>query len=424
MNLALLPDLVAMATLLTILYFLRRRHLQEGVGLWIIGLLFIFLEALAHAFYIPSGPRRIPLHVLALDSYLAAGVIFLWAASRKLFPRRATLMYLWLNVPALAAVETAYAFDLRKPGLYHLIAGFGLALGLFPPFLLTRSVRLGKGWSWSLIAVPIAIWVPVWLFASASMFRDTAYLPLFVLYLSTAVVFGLSLPRNSLGRIAIVLGFCTWALVFLAHSWVSNRPQYLSVANEFWNWQKFLVTIGMLLVLLERQVSTNEWFALHDQLTGLPNRRGFEDKMDEAIQHAQRTGSRAAVVMIDLNGFKAVNDTLGHDTGDLLLQHIARNLKQVIRSSDILARLGGDEFIIVTTNLPPSLPVSRIVEINTARVVETLGIPFLLGDESLIVGGSVGVAVYPDDTTDEILLRRLADQRMYQQKRQVSLAHA
>ncbi|RZU41963.1 diguanylate cyclase [Edaphobacter modestus] len=422
MNIVLLPDLVAMVMLLTILHFLRRRHLQEGVGLWIIGLLFIFLEALAYAFYKPSGPRHIPMHVLALDSYLAAGVIFLWAASSKLFPRRATLMYLWLNAPALAAVETAYAFDLREPKPYHLIAGFGLAIGLFTPFLLTRSVQLGK--AWSLIAVQIAIWVPVWVFASANMFRDTAYFPLFVLYLSTAFVFGLSLPRNSLGRVAIITGFTTGALVFLAHSWVSSRPQYADLAKEVWDWQKFLVTIGMLLVLLERQVSTNEWFALHDQLTGLPNRRCFEDKMDEAIKHAQRTGSRAAVIMIDLNGFKTVNDTRGHDTGDLLLQDIARNLRQVIRSTDILARLGGDEFIIVATNLPNSLPVSRIVEITTTRVVETLARPFSLGDESFTVGGSVGVAVYPDDTTDEVLLRRLADQRMYQQKRQIPLAHA
>jgi diguanylate cyclase (GGDEF)-like protein len=416
MNINSLPDLAAMATLLTILYYLRRRHLQEDVGLWIVGLLFIFLEAIAHAFYASSGPRHIPMHVLALDSYLAAGIIFLWAASKTLFVQRATLIYLGVNAVALAAIETTYAFDVRDPGPYHLIAALGLAIGLLTPFLLARTFRLGDAW-W-LVVVQMSFWIPIWGFASAHMFRDAAYFPLFLLFLSTAVVFAMSLPRRSLGRIVIVLGFLVWALVFLGHSWVSNRPQYTDVAAEIWDWQKFLVAIGMLLVLLERQVSSNEWFAMHDQLTGLPNRRFFEDRMEEAIQQAQRLGSRVVIAMIDLNGFKAVNDTRGHEIGDRLLQHIAQNLGRVIRSTDTVARLGGDEFIILTTNLPSSLSTTQIINLATTRVVETLKKPFEVGDESFTVSGSIGVAIYPDDTTDEILLRRLADHRMYEQKRQ------
>jgi len=126
-------------------------------------------------------------------------------------------------------------------------------------------------------------------------------------------------------------------------------------------------------VLLERQVAINEWYALHDQLTGLPNRRCFEDKLDQAIKQAQRTDSKVALVMIDLDGFKAVNDTLGHDTGDLLLQFIAKNLQKVIRSVDTLARLGGDEFILLMTNLPADLPRTQIVKIATTRVRSTIG---------------------------------------------------
>ncbi|HMG03234.1 MAG TPA: diguanylate cyclase [Edaphobacter sp.] len=422
MNIELLPDLAAMATLLTILHFLRRRHLQEDVGLWMLGLLFIFLEAIAHSLYQPSGPLHIPMHVVALDSYLAAGIIFLWAASKTLFPRRATQIYLGLTAFTLALMETIYALDARDPGPYYAVAACGLVLGVVTPFLLSRTYRLGNAW-W-LILVQSLFWVPTFYFASAHMFRDAAYFPLFLLYLSAAIIFSMCLPKKSLGRIAIILGFLTWSFVFLFHSWVSNRPQYTNVAAEIWNWQKFLVTIGMLLVLLERQVATNEWFALHDQLTGLPNRRYFEDKIEEAIKQAQRNGSRIAVTMIDLNGFKTVNDTRGHEAGDRLLQHVANNLQKVIRSSDTLARLGGDEFIVVTTNLPSNLPTSRIVEIATTRVVETLQHPFEMDDETFSVTGSVGVAIYPDDTTDEILLRRLADQRMYQQKPQGPLVTA
>lgn len=419
MNIQLLPDLAAMATLLTILYFLRRRHLQEGVGLWIVGLLFIYLETIAHFLYKPSGPLHLSMHVLALDAYLAAGIIFLWAAARGLFPKRLTLIYLLVNVAPLVAIETIYGLDIRDPQSYHFAAACGLVLGLTTPFFLCRTPWLGRAW-W-LVLLQLVIWVPVWIFCSNGMSRDAAYFPLFVLYLSAAVVFQLSLPKKSLGKFSIVLGFTIWSLVFALHSWVANHPKYISVAAEVWDWQKFLVTIGMLLVMLERQVASNEWHALHDQLTGLPNRRLFEDRLGQAIEHSWRNGTRTALIMIDLNGFKSINDQQGHETGDRLLEHIAHNLRHAVRSPDTLARLGGDEFIIIAGDLPSETPVAQIMEASTARVVEALKKPLREGGRDLAVTGSVGVAIFPDDTTDEVLLRRLADQRMYQQKRQIPL---
>jgi diguanylate cyclase (GGDEF)-like protein len=419
MNYLLLPDLAAMAMLLSILYFLRRRHPREAVDFWLVGLLFIFFEAIIHAAYPASGPWRLVAHVAALNCFYIAGGIFLWASGRDLFPRRSSLLYLLLNSLPPVALLTIYGLGIHTPGEYHVTAACGLLAGVGSAFVIARTWRLGKGW-W-LLFVQCGTWVPIWHFASSDSFRDAAYFVLFVVYFATAILFQLSLPHKSLGKVAIVVGFVVWSLVFLLHSWVTNHPGYDAVADEIWNLQKFLVTIGMLLVLLEQQVSTNEWHAFHDHLTGLPNQRLFEDRFASAIEQSQFNNTRTALLMVDLDGFKLINDTHGHDVGDELLRHIAKNLRSAIRPPDTLARLGGDEFIIVATDLPSDQPVEAIVNSSVARITSALRKPVNFNGSSFTVSGSIGVAVYPDDSTDEVLLRRLADQRMYEQKRQIPL---
>ena len=420
MNYLLLPDLAAMAMLLSILYFLRRRHPREAVNLWLIGLLYIFFEAIIHAAYPAPGPWRFAAHVVALNCFYIAGSIFLWASGRDLFPRKPSLLYLLLNSLPPVVLLTIYGLGVHSPSSYHAIAAGGLSLGIVSAFAIARTWGLGRGW-W-IFYVQLGIWVPIWFFASAGSFRDAAYFVLFVLYFATAVLFQLSLPRKSLGKVAIVVGFVVWSLVFLLHSWVTNHPGYDAVADEIWNLQKFLVTIGMLLVLLEQQVSTNEWYAFHDHLTGLPNQRLFEDRLAAAIEQSKFNNTRTALLMVDLDGFKLINDTHGHDAGDELLRHIAQNLRGVIRPPDTLARLGGDEFIIIATDLPSDQPVNIIADSSATRISRALCTPVDINGNSLSITGSIGVAVYPDDTTDEVQLRRMADQRMYEQKRQIPLS--
>jgi diguanylate cyclase (GGDEF)-like protein len=419
MNYLLLPDLAAMAMLLGILYFLRRRHPRETVDFWLIGLLFIFLEAIVHAAYPAPGPLRLVAHVVALNCFYIAGAIFLWASGRDLFLRKPSLLYLLLNSLPPVALLTIYGLAVHNPRTYHAISACGLVLGIVSAFAIARTWILGRGW-WILF-VQLGTWIPIWLFATSASFRDAAYFVLFVQYFATAVLFQLSLPRKSLGKVAVVVGFVVWSLVFLLHSWVTNHPGYDAIADEIWNLQKFLVTIGMLLVLLEQQVSINEWHAFHDHLTGLPNGRLFEDRLATAIQLSRYNNTRTALLMVDLDGFKVINDTHGHDVGDELLQNIAQNLRDAIRTPDTLARLGGDEFIIIATDLPSDEPVKAIAEASAARIVRALRKPVSINGSALTVTGSIGVAVYPDDTTDEVLLRRLADQRMYEQKRQIPL---
>jgi diguanylate cyclase (GGDEF)-like protein len=414
MNYLFIPDLAAMALLLAILYFLRKRHPREAVNFWLVGLLFIFLEAVVYAAYPPAGPWRLAAHVIALNSFFIAGAIFLWAAGRDLFPRKPALIYVVINSLPVFAFLTLYGLGHHNAYIDHAIAASGLIIGVVSAFLLARTAKLGHGW-W-LVLVQLCTWTPIWLFVSAGLFRAATYFVLSVLYLATAIVFQLNLPRKSLGKVAIVIGFVIWSLVFLSHAWVSNHAGYDAISDQIWNLQKFLVTIGMLLVLLEQQVASNEWYALHDHLTGLPNRRHFERSLAAAIQQSQRNNTRTALLMLDLNGFKSINDSLGHEIGDQILQRIAVNLRSVIRTPDTLARLGGDEFIIIATDIPIDQPAQLIVDASIARISQALSKPVTIAGTVLTVSGSVGVAIYPDDTTDEVLLRRLADQRMYQQK--------
>src|SRR5215813_2140024 len=130
MNYLLLPDLAAMAMLLSILYFLRRRHPREAVDLWLVGLLFIFLEAIVHAAYPAPGPWRLGAHVVALNFFFVAGAIFLWASGRDIFPRRATLLYLLVNSLPISALLTVYGLYINDPFIYRIIAGVGLVLGI------------------------------------------------------------------------------------------------------------------------------------------------------------------------------------------------------------------------------------------------------------------------------------------------------
>lgn len=175
--------------------------------------------------------------------------------------------------------------------------------------------------------------------------------------------------------------------------------------------------------LVERLHTANATLAAHamtDPLTGLPNRRALTDELQRLLARAQRERSRVLVGVIDLDGFKRLNDTHGHATGDLLLQEVGRRLSQVLRATDMLGRLGGDEFLIVA---PGPVAASAASAQEAARTLQqrasaaTAG-HYSLGDIELDYGGaSVGVvAVDPNEVgTDEAI--RLADSRMYGVKR-------
>ncbi len=155
-----------------------------------------------------------------------------------------------------------------------------------------------------------------------------------------------------------------------------------------------------------------EFLARHDVLTELPNRALFEDRLDIALAQAERSGARVALLMIDLDGFKAINDTLGHSAGDAVLIEMAARLRACIRPGDTVARLGGDEFVVII----PDSRRAAAADLVAVRVLEALAAPMRLETESRSVTCSIGIAVHPDNAADRQSLLRRADAAMYMAK--------
>ena len=163
---------------------------------------------------------------------------------------------------------------------------------------------------------------------------------------------------------------------------------------------------------LEAAKDQAEKLALNDSLTGLANRYSFQTQLDLAINHAKRLGKLAAVLIIDLDGFKLVNDTHGHVIGDELLKGIARRLKETVRSTDTVARLGGDEFAVILANIDKAESASRPAEL----ILRNLKQPIDIGGLALEVGACVGISMSPLDGEDHGELIRRADVALYAAK--------
>jgi diguanylate cyclase (GGDEF)-like protein len=152
-----------------------------------------------------------------------------------------------------------------------------------------------------------------------------------------------------------------------------------------------------------------EHLAHHDGLTGLPNRRLLEDRLLQAIAFARRRDQRMAVLFIDLDGFKAVNDSLGHDGGDQLLKQAASRLVAATRAGDTVARLGGDEFVVSLTQLAQAGDAGRVAE----KLIEVLAAPYEIKGEIARVTASIGLALYPEHGSDDETLIKSADAALY-----------
>ena len=156
-----------------------------------------------------------------------------------------------------------------------------------------------------------------------------------------------------------------------------------------------------------------QYLATHDLLTDLPSLRFARDRLSVALNMARRYKKAVAVMFIDLDGFKDVNDTLGHDAGDYVLQHVARRMLSCVRETDIVSRVGGDEFLIIATEINAPENVVQIAK----KVIHMVSQPIIFNGRQAIVSASIGIALFPDDGIDMDQLIKKADEAMYSVKK-------
>jgi diguanylate cyclase (GGDEF)-like protein/PAS domain S-box-containing protein len=166
------------------------------------------------------------------------------------------------------------------------------------------------------------------------------------------------------------------------------------------------------LILLKQQEKALKRIAHYDALTGIPNRVLLEDRMKQAIAQAKREQKILGVCYLDLDSFKIVNDTMGHQAGDQVLIEIAQRIGNILREADTIARLGGDEFVI----LLPDLNHAEECKVTLKRLLDTIALPVRIQDQSFFLTASIGVSIFPNDNNDPDVLLRHADHAMYAAK--------
>lgn len=242
-------------------------------------------------------------------------------------------------------------------------------------------------------------------------------------------------PEETLGQLIYDLGDKQWDISKLRELLEKLLPQQTAFDN--YEVEHDFVTIGRRTLLLnarqiEREVGKEriillaiediterkkyeekiQQMAFYDSLTGLPNRKLFSDRLGIVLAQAKRNKKKVGIVMLDLDNFKDVNDTLGHDVGDTLLKAVAERLSGTLRKSDTVARFGGDEFVLIFPDMEIIEEAIQVVQ----KIIDRFHKPFLIDTHQLVVTTSIGIAVYPKDGMDEEILMKNADIAMYQAK--------
>ena len=408
-----LPDMLAIFSLACAFRSLLRHNPTPAHRLWLVGWSLIVIHFVGFMFADAKNQViGVAGTMVGLVTLVAAGICFMWATvptethikSRRMAVAAFTSTSLYMILASIPNTP-GWAFDL---------SAIFIALGPMGFAITYRKFRQ-HALRWLTVALQFALGAELLVLRRQSGSAELGVNAiLFVVYMGCCVYFWYSHKSGTTGSLITIGGFLAWAAVFVLSPLQEHYFPLLKVEHEVWNLPKYVVAIGMLLLLLEKQIERSQYLALHDDLTALANRRLFQDRLNGAIERARRTGTTVALLQIDLDGFKGVNDTHGHHMGDLLLQHVSKILEARVRRSDTVARTGGDEFSVILEEHNRRAGAESVAE----ALRQSLSEPITLAGERIRIGASIGVAFFPKDAKDFDSLCIEADMRMYREKQE------
>ncbi len=409
MNFDTLPSLIALATLVIVFRVILRQSNNERLHLWLTGWFLVLIHFVAQFVDVGHGLWDRVASAISLNALEAASIAFLISASLVASDRRRQLLLGGaIGLPAIVFTD-AVVWDITSHLFYYTVIAVALAAALLVVWHFYRKTTL------YVVALSLGCLVlaggMVWAVARGKPELGIILL-LAALNYVVAILFWRRFNRATAGVLTTVFGFVAWGSVFPIGTLLEIFAPSTHVQSEVWNIPKYFVAVGMIVILLEDQIRKSDYLAYHDELTGLPNRRLLEDRLEQALARANRKGTKVAILLLDLDHFKQVNDTFGHRIGDLTLQQVVTRLASRMRVSDTLARSGGDEFTVI----------SDVADADGAQVLVSnlemaFTVPFKIEGKLIHTGLSIGLSLYPDDGSDPDHLYAAADQAMYVSKR-------
>lgn len=406
-----LPDFVAVALLTCAFASVARSGDRPGSRVWLTGWILIAVHFMATMLPTQDHSLGLVAEDVSLIALVNAGILFMFAA----VPYRRELSSRWMLI-SLVASNTIYICLINSTTTPKIALTLSaISLGFFPLILTLYTLRYFQHFlRWILVCLYGTL--TIFLLAVQNNVETGAEFAvngvLFTVYFGCCLHILYTYRRVTAGALITIVGFSGWASVFFFAPFIDLNYPNIHIESEVWNLPKYVVAVGMILLLLEDQLEHNRYLALHDELTGLPNRRLFLDRLSVAVERTKRTGSCVALLVVDLDQFKQVNDSLGHHAGDLLLQKVGEVFMGRIRTMDTVARTGGDEFSVILEDAGDRDSASMVAE----NLLHYLNEPIEIEGNSVLVGASIGVALFPDDADDIESLCIAADLKMYTQK--------